>query len=230
MVLIELIYWKLIDLYRFVRRIVKKEEVKPHIYGIYGYFGLPGKGKTMALTWELERLRRKYKDKVYICTNYYYEHQDFPFTSWKQLLRQYDKPLIVAWDEVQNEFTSRNFKDFPLELLTLLTQNRKGNGIRIMYSAQRYNRVDKVFRELTFYAVKCNTIFGRLTKMRYFHWEDYEQINNLTNVQQKMKIRPTRVISFVQSDKIRDLYNSFKMLESAKSKEYLSLQEQHELI
>lgn len=229
MIFFEFMYWKFVDLYRFVKAKIKKEEIKPHLYGIYGYFGLPGKGKTMGLTWELERLRKKYGDKIYICTNYYYEHQDFPFTKWEQLLMQYDKPLVVAWDEVQNEFTSRNFKNFPLELLTLLTQNRKGNGIRIMYSAQRYNRVDKVFRELTHRAYVCNTILGRLTKMRCYHWEDYEQLNNITDINLKIKIRPIKTYKFVQSDYIRNLYNSYKMLESAKSKDYITLEEQHSL-
>lgn len=222
---IELIYWKIVDLSRIIKAVVKKEKRKPHLFGIYGYFGLPGKGKTIGMTWELERLRKKYGNDIYICTNYFYNGQDFPFTDWKQLLDVYDKPLIVAWDEVQNEFTSRNFKNFPFALLTLLTQNRKGNGIRIMYSAQRYNRVDKVFRELTFYAVRCNTIFGRLTRMRHFHWEDYEQLVTTTNVNQKVKIRPIRTISFVQSDKLRNLYDSFKMLDSAKSKEYMDREE-----
>lgn len=225
MLILKLLYWKIIDLYRYLKKRIKKEEIKPHIYGIYGYFGLPGKGKTMALTWELDKIRKKYKDKIYICTNYFYEDQDFEFKGWQQLLRRYDKPLIVAWDEVQNEFTSRNFKNFPLELLTLLTQNRKGNGIRIMYTAQRYNRVDKIFRELTHQAVMCNTIFGRLTRMRYYHWEDYEQLNSTTNVDMKVKIRQTKTISFVQTDILRNKYNSYKMLESAKSKDYLDREE-----
>lgn len=225
MIILEFFYWIILDLIRLINKKIKKIEQKPHLYGIYGYFGLPGKGKTMAMTWELERLRRKYKDKIYIMTNYFYENQDFEFNSWKQLLKTYDKPLVLAWDEVQNEFTSRNFKDFPVELLTILTQNRKGNGVRILYSAQRYNRVDKVFRELTHYAIMCNTILGRLTRLRYYHWEDYEQLNTTTNVDMKVKIRQTKTISFVQSDKLRNLYNSYKMLESAKSKEYLSREE-----
>lgn len=229
MVLFEFIYWKSVDLFRFLKARINKEIIKPHLYGIYGYFGLPGRGKTMGLTWELEKLRKKHGEDIYICTNYFYENQDFAFEGWEQLLTEYDKPLIVAWDEVQNEFTSRNFASFPLELLTLLTQNRKGNGIRIMYSAQRYNRVDKVFRELTHQAIDCATFFGRLTKMRYYRWSDYEQLNATISVDRQLKIRPLRVNFFVQSDKMRDLYNSFKMLKSAKSKEYVSLQDQHGL-
>lgn len=225
MILIQLIYWKCIDMYRYLKKRINKEKIEPHLFGIYGFFGLPGKGKTMALVYQLESYRKRYKNDIYIMTNFNYLNQDFEFKSWKQLLETYDKPLVVAWDEVQNEFNSRDFKNFPTSLLTLLTQNRKGHGIQILYTAQRYNRVDKIFRELTHYAIMCNTIFGRLTRLRYYHWEDYEQLNNTANVDMKVRIRQTKTISFVQTDKFRELYDSFKMLESAKSKEYLDRQE-----
>lgn len=220
LVLIELIIWKFIDLQREIKRIIRKEERKLHFFGIYGFFGLPGKGKTMALSWQLDEYRRKYKDKIYICTNYHYNKQDFEFTTWKQLLKTYDKPLIVAWDEVQNEFNSRDFKNFPVELLTILTQNRKGNGIQLLYTAQRWGRVDKVFRELTHYCIQCSTMFKRLTSLKYYYWEDYEQLQSTPAVQLKMKIHPTKKVRFIQSDKLRESYDSYKMLESAKTKEY----------
>ena len=154
---------------------MNKNDKKPHLYGIYGYFGLPGYGKTMAMSWELLELRKKYKDQIYIFTNYGFKEEDKPFTDWRMLLDTYDKPAIFAWDEVQNEFNSRDFKNFPVELLTLLTQNRKGNGKRIYYTAQRYNRVDKVFRELSFRVGDCKTLFGRYTRVKWYDTEDYEQ-------------------------------------------------------
>lgn len=221
MVLFELLKWKSIDIYRELVRIRNKQEKKPHLYGIYGFFGLPGKGKTMAMVYMLTKYRKKYGDRIYIMTNFHYKEQDFEFRSWKDLLPEYDKPLVCAWDEVQNEFNSRDFRNFPVELLTLLTQNRKGNGKQILYTAQRWNRVDKVFRELTHYAIECNTIAGRLTRLRWYHWEDYEQWHATNNVDVRMRIKPVRKESFVQSDELREMYDSYKMLESAKSKEYI---------
>ena len=91
-----------------------KDRGKVHLYGIYGYFGLPGRGKTMCMCHRLRELRRLYGDKIYIMTNFAYRDEDFAFHSWKQLLLDYDRPLVVAWDEVQNEFNSRDFKSFPL--------------------------------------------------------------------------------------------------------------------
>lgn len=201
------------------------KEKKLHLYGIYGFLGLPGQGKTMALTYVLNEYRKKYGDDIYICTNYFFEGQDFAFEHWEQLLQQYDKPLVVAWDEVQNEFNSRNFKNFPTALLTLLTQNRKGNGIQILYTAQRFDRVDKVFRELTNYFFDCRTIFKRFTKCKAYDDETYLMLHQEVDINKKMKIHKSFSIKFVQTDELRNMYDSYKMLDSAKSKDYMSREE-----
>lgn len=211
--LTRLIYWKVKDIIKAIR-----EPKAPHLYGIYGFFGLPGYGKTMAMSKRLLDLRRRYGDQIIIMTNYGFEYEDEPFKHWEQLLETYDKPLIVAWDEIQNEFTSRSWKDFPMELLTLLTQNRKGHGKQILYTCQRYARVDKVFRELTILCYECKTIMGRLTTAKGYDWEDYEMLLNNTDVNKKMKIRPRAKEKFIQTDFIRNCYNSYQMLQSARDK------------
>lgn len=208
-----------------IKDIFKKKDKALRIYGIYGYFGLWGQGKTIAMSKELLDLRQKYGDKIYIATNYNFALEDFKFIEWQQLLKTYDKPLVIAWDEVQNEFTSRNFKNFPVQLLTILTQNRKGNGIRILYSAQRWERVDKVFRELTYLCYECKTRFGRLTGIKGYDWEDYEQLKVTKQVEFKLKIHPKIRKVFVQTDYLRSLFDSFKMLQTAKSKDLLGLSE-----
>lgn len=223
------IYWKFNDLLKKIYNKIKKIEEPLNLYGIFGFFGLPGKGKTMAMTYKLDILRRKYGDKIYITTNYFYEGQDFPLDSWEMLLLERDKPLVVGYDEIQNEFQSRDYRNFPMSLISLLTQQRKGNGIRIYYTAQRYGRVDKIWRELTSYAFECNTILGRWTRARGYFWEDYEQLMTQTDVSRKMKIRPVRSLSFIQTDKLRGRYNSYKMLDSAKKKDYITLEEQHKM-
>lgn len=189
-----------------------------HLYGIQGYFGLPGTGKTMAMCRELRRLRKKYGDRIYITTNFCYTGQDFPFTTWKQLTQTYDKPLVVAWDEIQNEFNSRDFKTFPIALLTQLTQVRKGNGIKILYTSQRFGFVDKNFRSLSGIAADCKTLFGRFTIVKMYDVIDYEDLVNVTAVNKKMKIHPFFAYAFIQSDELRNSYDSFAMLETAKYK------------
>ena len=222
MILLRLIYWKIKDI---INSFKNRKEKQIHLFGIYGFFGLPGQGKTLSMTAELMGLRQRYGDDIYIFTNYGFKQEDRPFDNWRMLLETYDKPAVFAWDEVQNEFNSRDFKNFPVELLTLLTQNRKGNGKRIYYTAQRYNRVDKVFRELSFLVGDCRTIMGRYTRVRWFDTEDYEMLLSSPDVNKRMKIKPRKKLSFIQTDFIRDCYNSFQMLESAKNKEYQTRQE-----
>ena len=59
---------------------------------------------------------------------------------------------------------------------------------------------------------------GRYTRLRYYFWEDYEMKNSQTDVNLKMRIKPIKKRSFIQSDYIRNCYDSYAMLETAKSK------------
>lgn len=222
MILARLFYWKVKDL---ITSFKNRKEKQIHLFGIYGFFGLPGQGKTLSMTAELMGLRKKYGNDIYIFTNYGFKQEDKPFDNWRMLLDTYDKPCVFAWDEVQNEFNSRDFKNFPIELLTLLTQNRKGHGKRIYYTAQRYSRVDKVFRELSFLVGDCRTILGRYTRVRWFDTEDYEMLQSTPDVNKRIKIKPRKVDKFIQTDEIRDNYDSYQMLESAKSKQYMDRNE-----
>lgn len=207
------------------RAIKDKKNRGIHLYGIYGYFGLPGKGKTMAMCHQLKELRKRYGDKIYIMTNFAYKDQDFEFTSWKDLLKEYDKPMVCAWDEVQNEFNSRDFKSFPIALLTLLTQVRKKNGVQILYTAQRWHFVDKNFRSLSFGCYECNTILGGYTIARLYDPIDYDNLCSNSDYDKRRRIHPKLTVGFLQNDELRNCYDSYKMLETAKSKEYMTREE-----
>ncbi len=218
--LLDLFRWLLIDIYRRIRY------SKPlHLYGIVGIVGLYGGGKTMTLVEYLERMRRKHGDKLYIATNFFYRGQDFPITHWRDLLKKYDRPVIFGYDELQNEFNSRDYKNFPISLMWLLTQNRKGHGKTIVYTAQDYETVDKNFRRLTRRIWACKTHFGRWTSVKKYDREDFEQLQAAVDVQRKMKIKPVAIHSFVQSDFLRDCYDSYQMLDSAVKKDYVSRDE-----
>lgn len=211
--------------YLLYRSIKDKKGRGVHLYGIYGYFGLPGKGKTMAMCNELKRIRKLYGDQIYIMTNFCYNDEDFSFTSWKDLLKEYDRPLVCAWDEVQNEFNSRDFKTFPISLLTLLTQVRKKNGIQILYTSQRWHFVDKNFRSLSFGCYECSTIFGCFTMTRLYDPVDYDNLCSNSDYDKRRRIHAIKTDSFLQTEELRNCYDSYKMLESAKSKEYMDREE-----
>lgn len=224
MLILSFLYWKCIDLYRYIRDTINKTR-KIHIYGIEGFFGLPGHGKTMCLVYRAEQYRKKYGDKIYISSNFGYKGEDFAIEGWQDLLKPYDRPVIFLYDEIQNEFCNREYKKFPIELLTLLTQNRKGHGKKILYTAQRQNRVDLVFRELTNTCWDCKTFAGRLTWATGYDDQSYEQLKNTISVDRKIMIHKRERFWFVQTDKIRDLYDSYQQLESALKKEKMTREE-----
>jgi|GEM_PF-573261 len=224
-VLFELTYWLLVDLFRALKS-GKNKEV--HIYGIWCFVGIYGGGKTMSLVRYLETMREKHGDKIYIATNFFYKNQDFPIKTWHDLLKDYDKTVIFGYDELQNEFNSRKYRDFPMPLMGLLTQNRKGRGKQIVFTAQNYGAVDKNFRDLCTKVVNCKTHAGRFTVNSFYEKEYYDQLRNTTSVDRKIKIRPKREF-FIQTDYLRSLYDTRLQLDSARNVQYIGLDEMRKL-
>jgi len=220
---LSLLRWKSIDIYRFLK--TPRNKRKLHFYGIRAFVGSVGGGKTMAMVDYLERMRNKYGDRIIIATNFYYLREDFHLDNWHPIIDDYDRPVLFCLDEIQNVFNSRNFRSFPPELSELLTQNRKGHGKQILWTAQVYTHVDKSFRDLTGLITTCKTFFGRYTRTATFDRLTFESMIDTSNLKNKSRHKPKKKHSFVQSDSLRGCYDSFQFLKSVKSKEYLSLDE-----
>jgi ATP-dependent Clp protease ATP-binding subunit ClpX len=97
-------------------------------YGLRMFCGRQGGGKTVGMVWLLEQWRRKYPNlKIY--TNIDYSHQDGKLTGWNDLLdqelRNGTDGVVFCIDEIQNEFSSSAWKDFPETILSEITQQRK---------------------------------------------------------------------------------------------------------
>ena len=198
---------------------------QPHLYGIWCFVGLPGAGKTMSLVNYLDKQRRKYGDDIIIFTNFYYAGQDAHLTDFNVILPEYDKPVIFAWDELQNEFNSREYKKFPQRLVHELTQNRKGHGKQVVYTTQTFTAVDKNFRSLTSLVVDCRTYFGRFTSCRYYKREFYEARVESKAIDRKARIRPMKKERYLQSNYLRSRYDSYQRLDYLKGLDYVGISE-----
>lgn len=201
--LFELFKWKFIDIRRSI-----KYGVKPHLYGVRCVTGMYGCGKTVTMTKLALDYRKKYGDKIYICTNFGLSIQDFSFNNVVQTCQQYDKPIIFMWDEVQNDFPATE-KNFPKEIRQALTLNRKGNGKMFYWASQDHELVHKTIRRLTIEYALVKTLFGRLTRVKWYHDYDYKVLFEENDINKKIKIHPFRREKFVQTDYLRSLYNSF---------------------
>lgn len=201
--IIELFKWIIIDLIRF------KKYGKPlHLFGIRCITGMYGQGKTTVLVYLGEKYRKKYGDSIYICSNFGFKLQDFSFDSIKQISENYNKPIIFLWDEVQNDFPATD-KVFPSDVRKALTLNRKGNGKMFYWCSQDHELVHKTIRRLTIRTGQVRTIFNRLTKVKWYLQSDYIQLCNEIDIKKRMKIRPLYVEKFVQTDTLRNYFNSY---------------------
>lgn len=200
---IRFIYWRLIDFYRNIR-----DKPQPHLFGIKCICGMYGQGKTMAMSYIATKFKKKYGDDIYISSNYGLAIQDFPFNDISLLSKEFDKPVVFLFDEVQNTFPS-NERNFPRSVLKSLTFNRKGNGKLIYWSSQDHELVHKAFRRLTIEYGQVRTIRKRFTRIRWYLPADYQSLFEQNNYDKKMKIHPIKKDKFIQTDYIRNLYNSY---------------------
>ena len=218
--LINFIRWKLYDLFMLL---INGRQF--NLFGVTIFCGRQGSGKTMGIVEELERIRQTFPNTI-ICTNIHYINQDMPLIDWRQLLeiRNGTNGVVFVIDEVQNEYDNSKWKDFPEGILSVITQQRK-QRIKIYLSSQVYTRVVKQIREQCFDVIECKTFLGRWTRLKCYDAEDYNTIVDNPSPEKKFKLRKKWKRSFVQSNYIRNLYDSYKVVETMKKAEFINRNE-----
>ena len=218
--LLDLIRWLVYDL---LFTIINGKVFKP--YGLTCFVGRQGGGKTISMVEYLDKMKDIYPDAI-VVTNFNYTKQDMPFTSWRQFteVRNGLNGVIFAIDELQNEYNSNNWKDFPEDLLSVVTMQRK-QRIKIVATSQVFTRVVKQLREQCYEVVECKTFFGRWTKQKCYDADDYNYIIDNPTPERRMRTRKKWKYSFVQSNFIRNLFDSYSVVESIKQKEFINRNE-----
>lgn len=151
-------------------------------FGIYCFVALPGEGKTLGMTYHIEQQRRKHKkEKIFVATNYNYKHQDAAINDWIDIIRwskycyQNHMKCIIAMDEIHLSFDKTEWKNFPPELLAVMSFNRKYK-LQFLCSAQRYDRIPVKIAGIANYIIICKNIWhqDRMFINYYFKMADYE--------------------------------------------------------
>lgn len=147
----------------------------------------------------------------------YYGEDENEWILVKMIKRWEYQATVVLIDEIQSVLSHRNFANFPLELLNVLTQQRK-KRVFIMCSAQRFFMVDKIFRGITTFVIDCSK-FWRLQGASYYDAWDYENAMNPQLVRQ----RKSRWFFVTQKD--YRSYSTEQMISRTASEEFLSNEE-----
>ena len=126
--------------------------------GLIIFEGRQGNGKSVAMVHEAMQLQEEFP--LAKCTsNLAYTQEDMPLKDWRMLINFKNgiKGVIVLMDELQNWFSSNDSKNFPPEMLQVITQNRKNRRV-ILGTAQNFYLLSKAIRTQTTEVRRCITL------------------------------------------------------------------------
>ncbi len=196
-----------------------KDPDKFNEFGVHIIAGKQGKGKSITLTYMLMRYQKMYP-KIKIKTNYYYEFEDARIGHWKDIINGTNGIYgeIDVLDEIQNWFNSLQSKDFPPEMLTEITQQRKQTKM-ILGTSQVFSRLAKPIREQTYMLYEPTTLFGCLTFVR-----KYEIETNADGLADNKKYRGC--FFFIQNEELRNAFDTYRKIENLSETGFKNEQEQ----
>lgn len=174
-------------------------------YGMHLVCGEQGSGKTTCCAYLARKMKKQYP-KLKIRSNFECKIQDFPLTDWKELTLDtngiYGELDII--DEVQNWFSSNASKNFPPDMLTVITQQRKVRRC-ILATSQIFTRVAKPIRENTYLMYYPFTIAGAITFVRV-----YRPVLDSEGYLTEKKLK--KFFFFVHDKELRELFDSYKTI------------------
>lgn len=175
--------------------------------GLIIFTGRQGRGKTVSMVEYMRHLQDCYPMARCI-TNLGYTFQDDALTDWRQLIDYKNgvKGVIVGMDELQNWFGSNQSKNFPPEMLSVITQNRKNRRV-ILGTAQNFYLLAKAIRSQTTEVRECVTLAGCFT----FVVRKEPYLDDKGDVKE-WKYRG--FYFFVHTPRIRNSYDTYKVIES----------------
>lgn len=178
--------------------------------GLIIFEGRQGSGKTMSMVEYITRLQKEYPLSKTL-TNFGYKKQNKELKDWRMLIdyKNGKRGVIVGMDELQNWFSSNQSKNFPPEMLSVITQNRKNRRI-ILGTSQNFYLLAKAIRSQCTEVRRCATFLGCLTIVR--RAEPF--LDSEGNVKE-WKNRGTYF--FIHNKELREAYDTYRVIENLRN-------------
>lgn len=176
------------------------------IHGLYIFCGTQGSGKTIAAVQFLREMCQRYP-LINVRSNIDIAFQSGVITHWHDIIDIHNGDIgqIDFLDEIQNWFSSNESKNFPIQMLQEITQERKKHKV-IAGTSQVFTRMSKPLREQTTFLCFPTTFFGCFTVVRVFKPE-------LDDGGTLVKKRFIRMYCFVHDDDLRNAYDTYQKVE-----------------
>ena len=191
---------------QFVNDLFERDPEFFKYQGMIIFEGRQGSGKTTSMVEYAMHMQKEYPLAKCI-TNLAYTKEDTSLTDWRMLINYKNgiRGVIVCMDELQNWFSSNDSKNFPPEMLEVITQNRKNRRI-ILGTAQNFYLLSKAIRTQTTEVRRCATLLGCLTIVRRFE-PILDAEGNVAEWKKK------GMYFFVHNKELRDSYDTFKVIQ-----------------
>ena len=175
--------------------------------GLIIFEGRQGSGKTMSMVEFIKRMQEEYP-LAKTTTNFGLMSQNKELKDWRMLIdyKNDKQGVIVGMDELQNWFSSNDSKNFPPEMLGIVTQNRKNRRI-ILGTSQNFYLLAKAIRSQATEVRRCSTFFGCLTVVKRV-----EPILDSEGNVQEWKNRG--MYFFVHNKELRNAYDTYRVIEN----------------
>jgi len=200
-----------------------REDYEFNEYGIHMVCGEQGSGKTTTVVYLLQKWQQLYP-RCKVATNMGYKFQQDALTDHIGIVGRTNgkQGQIEVIDEIQTWFSSLNSKNFPVEMLTEISQQRKQRKC-IMGTAQVFSRMAKPLREQTHFVYLPMTWFGCITIVRKSH------IKHWNDEKQKFS-KYTGFFFFVHNKKLRDSFDTYLKIEDYKTKGFKAESERMKVV
>lgn len=174
--------------------------------GLVIFTGRQGDGKTSAMMQYAMELQDQYP-KAKCLSNTSYKYQDQALRHWKQLVsfKNAHKGVIVIMDELQNWFSSNQSRNFPPEMLAVITQNRKNRRV-ILGTSQNFYLLAKAIRSQCTEIRQCKTLAGVLTIV-------IRREPVVDNDGEVKELKYRGMYFFVHSSRLRDSYDTYAVVD-----------------
>ena len=175
--------------------------------GLIVFTGRQGMGKTISLVQFMRSMQVEFP-KAKCLTNLAYTKEDKSLEDWRPLVEFKNGHLgvIVGMDELQNWFSSNQSKNFPPEMMEVITQNRKNRRV-ILGTAQNFYLLAKPLRTQTVEVRECFTLLGCITFVR-----KREPVLDAEGNVVEWKNRGTYF--YVHDKELRECYDTYRVIES----------------
>lgn len=207
-----------------IDRINSNPEAFPY-HGMIIFEGRQGMGKSVAMIHCSTEMLNDY-DQAKCISNLKYIDQNTsdPYkrlTDWRQLLDYSNGELgvLALIDETQNWFNSKDSKNFPPEMVSVVTQNRKNRRV-ILGTAQSFYMLAKDIRTQCTEVRTCRTFFNCLTVY-------IRKAPIIDSAGEIIKFKYIGWDWFVHTPELRDSYDTYEVIERFSQSGFVSRDRQY---